>query len=129
MKKRITTEERNKRIFLAIKELKEQGEIPNCKNVSEKTGFSRTYLFKILEKERKKPSGERIKKILELRTHKKMEERVEEILRTDAKFLTNEGKINYKKIASENGISENYVYKIYNKLKKEREKTNDKTID
>ena len=92
MKKRITTEERNKKIFLAIEKIKKNGETPNCKNVAKETNFSETYIFKIVEKEMQKPIGERTQILLELRKHKKSSERKEEILKVKQEF---EKKISY----------------------------------
>ena len=117
MKKRITTEERNKKIFLAIEKIKKNGETPNCKNVAKETNFSETYIFKIVEKEMQKPIGERTQILLELRKHKKSSERKEEILKGKKGSL--------KELAEEIGISENYVYKICSKIETEKEGKDD----
>ena len=125
MKKRITTEERNKKIFLAIEKIKKNGETPNCKNVAKETNFSETYIFKIVEKEMQKPIGERTQILLELRKHKKSSERKEEILKAKQKFEKKGKKGSLKELAEEIGISENYVYKICSKIETEKEGEDD----
>ena len=51
MKKRLTFTERNKIVAIAIKRIILRGERPNYKNVSEETGLSETYIFKLIKAE------------------------------------------------------------------------------
>ena len=120
MQKRMDSEERNKKILTAIEKIEKAGEKPNYKNVAQETGFSETYIFKLISKEMKKPKGQRIPKILKLKIHNTSKRRVDEILKA-VKEITGKGEeISYKAIADKIGLSESYVFKLYQKYNLEQ---------
>lgn len=115
MKKRMNSEERNRIISLAIDNIEKRGERPDYKNVAKETGFSETYIFKIISKEKKKPKGQRIPKIIKLKTHHSAEERVDEIVKIVKKMTESGNELSYQFLAKKMKLSESYVYKLCQK--------------
>lgn len=115
MKKRMDSEERNRIISLAIDNIEKRGERPDYKNVAKETGFSETYIFKIISKEKKKPKGQRIPKIIKLKMHHSAEERVNDIVKIIKKMTDSGNELSYQFIAQKMNLSESYVYKLCQK--------------
>lgn len=114
------SEERNKKILTAIEKIEKAGEKPNYKNVAQETGFSETYIFKLISKEMKKPKGQRIPKILKLKIHNTSKRRADEILKAVKEITAKGEEISYKAIADKIGLSESYVFKLYQKYNLEQ---------
>lgn len=115
MKKRMDSEERNRIISLAIDNIEKRGERPDYKNVAKETGFSETYIFKIISKEKKKPKGQRIPKIIKLKMHHSAEERVNDIVKIVKKMTDIGNELSYQFLAKKMNLSESYVYKLCQK--------------
>lgn len=115
MKKRMDSEERNRIISLAIDNIEKRGERPDYKNVAKETGFSETYIFKIISKEKKKPKGQRIPKIIKLKMHHSAEERVNDIVKIVKKMTDSGNELSYQLLAKKMNLSESYVYKLCQK--------------
>lgn len=115
MKKRMDSEERNRIISLAIDNVEKRGERPDYKNVAKETGFSETYIFKIISKEKKKPKGQRIPKIIKLKLHHSAEERVNDIVKIVKKMTDSGNELSYQLLAKKMKLSESYVYKLCQK--------------
>lgn len=115
MKKRMDSEERNRIISLAIDNIEKRGERPDYKNVAKETGFSETYIFKIISKEKKKPKGQRIPKIIKLKMHHSAEERVNDIVKIVKKMTDSGNELSYQFLAKKMNLSESYVYKLCQK--------------
>lgn len=115
MKKRMDSEERNRIISLAIDNIEKRGERPDYKNVAKETGFSETYIFKIISKEKKKPKGQRIPKIIKLKTHHSAKERVNDIIKIIKKMTDSGNELSYQLLAQKMNLSESYVYKLCQK--------------
>ena len=115
MKKRMDSEERNRIISLAIDNIEKRGERPEYKNVAKETGFSETYIFKIISKEKKKPKGQRIPKIIKLKMHHSAEERVNDIVKIVKKMTDIGNELSYQFLAKKMNLSESYVYKLCQK--------------
>lgn len=137
MKKRMDSEERNRIISLAIDNIEKRGERPDYKNVAKETGFSETYIFKIISKEKNKPKGQRIPKIIKLKMHHSAEERVNDIVKIVKKMTGSGNELSYQFLAKKMNLSESYVYKLCQKYnieqrvleEKQEEKRKPKTGD
>lgn len=115
MKKRLTFTERNKIVAIAIKRIILRGEKPNYKSVSEETGLSETYIFKLIKAENQKPKGQRVPIIISLRRREKSNNRLKKIMAVIEELKLKGETINYRIIGEKIGLSESYVFRILKK--------------